>query len=188
MNQQNDGKGRPLEQQTRDGTSSVASVGPGGTGNTGRDSSGRSQQAAGRTVDLLSSGTEEEDSGYLHGGSADLQTGLGGMDSLSRSGKAGNRQSEGERQAGGLGGSMQSAAGNQGSASIPESGGQRPENQQSGAMNQQGLDGERLADMDRDSGNLSRENQPNRQSGRGEEGARESGGSNPAGQRGDQSR
>ncbi|UGQ47537.1 hypothetical protein [Massilia endophytica] len=171
MNQQNDGKGRPLEQQTRDGTSSAGSVGPGGTGSVGKDSSGRSQQA-GRTVDLLSNGSEEEDSGYLHGGSADLQTGLGGMGSMSRSG----------------GGGMQSAAGNQGSASIPDAGGQRSANQQSGAMNQQGLDSERLSDMDRDTGNLSRENQQNRQSGGGQEGARSGGQSNPAGQRGDQSR
>jgi hypothetical protein len=52
----------------------------------------------------------------------ELQTGLGGIGSLS-TGNAGSRQSEGETQPGGDKGSMQS--GDKGNASVPESGGQR---------------------------------------------------------------
>ncbi len=53
-------KGRSLEQQTHDGTSSIGTMGAGATGQ--RKQSGTvegNQQSAGRTDDLLSGGVEE---------------------------------------------------------------------------------------------------------------------------------
>jgi hypothetical protein len=55
-------KGRSLDQQTRDGTSSIGTMGAGATGQ--RKQSGTTQgneQSAGRTDDLLSGGVEEGD-------------------------------------------------------------------------------------------------------------------------------
>lgn len=53
-------KGRSLEQQTHDGTSSIGTMGAGCTGqrNLSRTQVGN-QQSAGRTDDLLSGGVEE---------------------------------------------------------------------------------------------------------------------------------
>lgn len=53
-------KGRSLDQQTRDGTSSIATMGAGCTGqrNLSQAQQGN-QQSAGRTDDLLSGGVEE---------------------------------------------------------------------------------------------------------------------------------
>jgi hypothetical protein len=83
MSNENERNGRPLEQQTKDGSSSAATLGTGSTGDIAQQTQGGNSQAAGRTIDLLSSGSEQEDAGYLHGGTADLQTGLTGIGSLS---------------------------------------------------------------------------------------------------------
>jgi hypothetical protein len=121
-------QGRPLEQQTRDGSTSAGTYGTGSTGNISQQTREGSEQAGGRTVDLLSSGSQqEEDAGYHYGGTADLQTGLGGIGTLS-GGQAGNRQSEGQSQPGGPDGAMHGSADKQDSA-IPESGGQRTQNE-----------------------------------------------------------
>lgn len=126
MSEDKERQGRPLEQQTRDGSTSAGSYGTGSTGDIGRQTSGGNAQSGGRTVDLLSSGSQqEEDAGYHNGGSADLQTGLGGIGTLSGS-QEGNRQSEGQSQPGGRDGAMQGSGGNE-SSSKPESGGQRTE-------------------------------------------------------------
>ena len=53
-------KGRGLEQQTHDGTSSIGTWGAGCTGQRNLSSSkGGSEQSAGRTDDLLSGGVDE---------------------------------------------------------------------------------------------------------------------------------
>jgi hypothetical protein len=138
MSMQNEGKdvkGRQYDQMTKDGTGSAASVGPGGTGDIGEmgsqhndwghsDVGSGNRQSGGRTDDLLSPGPEaEQRQGFVPGEEAgELQTGMGGIGSLS-TGNAGSRQSEGESQPGGDKGSMQS--GDKGNASAPESGGQR---------------------------------------------------------------
>lgn len=84
MSKDNERQGRPLEQQTRDGSTSAGSFGTGSTGDIRQQTRGGNSQAGGRTVDLLSSGSQqEEDAGYHNGGSADLQTGLGGLNSQS---------------------------------------------------------------------------------------------------------
>lgn len=128
MNKENERQGRPLEQQTRDGSTSAGSYGTGSTGDISQQTRDGNTQSGGRTVDLLSNGSQqEEDAGYHYGGSADLQTGLGGIGTLSGS-QAGNRQSEGQSQPGGRDGAMQGGQGKQDSA-TPESGGQRTRNQ-----------------------------------------------------------
>jgi hypothetical protein len=103
-----DAKGRNYDQVTKDGAGSVASAGAGGTGDIGgmgsqhndwghSDVGSGSQQSGGRTDDLLSGGSEQEQrQGFKPGEEAgELQTGMGGSGSLS-TGNAGNRQSEGE--------------------------------------------------------------------------------------------
>jgi len=63
-------KGRSLEQNTRDGTSSIGTTGAGGTGHHPLQSdTTRNEQSAGRTDDLLSGGVEEEerDHGFQSG-------------------------------------------------------------------------------------------------------------------------
>jgi len=128
MGKDKEPQGRPLEQQTRDGSTSAGSYGTGSTGDISQQTREGSEQSGGRTVDLLSSGSQqEEDAGYHYGGSADLQTGLGGIGTLSGE-QAGNRQSEGQSQPGGRDGAMQGGQENQGVA-VPESGGQRTEDQ-----------------------------------------------------------
>jgi hypothetical protein len=53
-------KGRNLEQQTHDGTSSIGTWGAGCTGQRNRSSTqGDNEQSAGRTDDLLSGGVDE---------------------------------------------------------------------------------------------------------------------------------
>jgi hypothetical protein len=93
----------------------------GGAGNQhndwGHSDVGGSKQSESRLDDVVGSdtGTPAEEAG-------ELQTGLGGIGSLS-TGNAGSRQSEGESQPGGSSGAMQS--GDKGNAALPESGGQR---------------------------------------------------------------
>ena len=91
-----DVKGRSWDQITKNGTSSAGSMGVGGTGDSGKlsqgSSQGGSQQAAGRTDDLLDDGSSQENgAGYSRGG-GEVQTGLEGIGNMS-GGKQGNRQS-----------------------------------------------------------------------------------------------
>ena len=96
-----DAKGRSYDQVTKDGTSSAGTLGTGGTGDSGRasgtnarsDTGGNLQR--GRTDDLLSNDADRDSEGYVGEEAGELQTGLGGMGSLS-TGNAGSRQSEGE--------------------------------------------------------------------------------------------
>lgn len=126
-----DAKGRNYDQVTKDGTSSAGTYGVGGTGDAGRvsgtngqsDAGGNRQQ--GRADDLLSNDAERDSEGFVREEAGELQTGLGGIGSLS-TGNAGSRQSEGETQPGGDRGAMQSGSGE--GARAPESGGQRTRN------------------------------------------------------------
>jgi hypothetical protein len=88
-----DAKGRSYGQVTKDGTSAAGTLGTGGTGDVGRTSGGNRQR--GRADDLLSDDAERDSEGYVGEEAGELQTGLGGMGSLS-TGNAGSRQSQGE--------------------------------------------------------------------------------------------
>lgn len=87
-----DAQGRSWDQITKNGTSSAGSMGVGGTGDSGKlDRQGGSQQAT-RTDDLLTDGSDNDDTGAQgFAGSGQLQTGLEGMGK--GGGSAGNRQS-----------------------------------------------------------------------------------------------
>lgn len=97
-----DKKGRNYDQVARDGSSAAGTLGTGGTGDVDREltanrsgnAQGESQQR-GRTDDLLARDEESaQREGFMPSEEAgELQTGLGGIESLS-TGKAGNRQSE----------------------------------------------------------------------------------------------
>jgi hypothetical protein len=87
-----DAKGRNYDQVTKDGTSSAATLGTGGTGtNAQSDTGGNLQQ--GRADDLLSNDAERDSAGYVGEEAGELQTGLTGIGSLS-TGNAGSRQSD----------------------------------------------------------------------------------------------
>ncbi len=135
-------QGRNYDQVTKDGASSVGTLGAGGTGDIGSMSGERAanrdartgggidtpsdpggNRQAGRTDDLLSDGTQRDrGDGYVGEDAGELQTGLGGIGSLS-TGNAGSRQSEGAAQPGGDKGAMD--AGDRQDARLPQSGGQR---------------------------------------------------------------
>ncbi|MGO4379958.1 hypothetical protein AB4Z19_16900 [Pseudoduganella sp. RAF19] len=68
MSTQNTTRGRSLEQKTRDGTSSIGTMGAGCTGHLQSDAT-RNEQSAGRTDDLLSGCVDEEerDHGFQSG-------------------------------------------------------------------------------------------------------------------------
>lgn len=123
-----DAKGRNYDQVTKDGTSSAGSLGTGGTGDIGKmsgtnaQSDGAGNRQQGRADDLLSNDAERDSGGYVREEAGELQTGLGGIGSLS-TGNAGSRQSEGETQPGGDRGALQSGSAD--GARAPESGGQR---------------------------------------------------------------
>jgi len=97
-----DAKGRNYDQVTKDGTSAAGTLGAGGTGGAGTnarsDTGGNLQK--GRTDDLLSGDAERDSGGYVGEEAGELQTGLGGIGSLS-TGNAGSRQSEGDTEQGG---------------------------------------------------------------------------------------
>ena len=95
----------------------------GGAGNQHNDW-GHSEVGAGNKQSQLDD-VVGSDTGSPAEEAGELQTGLGGIGSLS-TGNAGSRQSEGETQPGGDRGSMQS--GDKGNARAPESGGQRTRN------------------------------------------------------------
>lgn len=93
-----DAKGRNYDQVTKDGSSSAGSLGAGGTGDIGQMSGERAAgnaQRDTRTDDLLSSdpGSESRQGFAPSEEAGELETGLGGLGSLS-TGNAGNRQSE----------------------------------------------------------------------------------------------
>lgn len=103
MSMQSEGKdaeGRNYDQVTKDGTSAAGTLGAGGTGDAGTsakpDTGGNLQQ--GRADDLLSNDAERDSEGYVGEEAGELQTGLGGLGSLS-TGNAGSRQSESEDEA-----------------------------------------------------------------------------------------
>ncbi|MFC4932809.1 hypothetical protein [Massilia sp. GCM10023247] len=101
-----DAQGRSWDQITKNGTSSAGSMGVGGTGDSGKlDRQGEGQQAT-RTDDLLTDGSDKDDTGAQgFAGSGQLQTGLEGMGKSG--GGAGNRQSgqsEGQSQQDNAGG------------------------------------------------------------------------------------
>jgi hypothetical protein len=109
MSMQSEGKnakGRNWDQATKNGSSSAATTGAGGTGDIGRMSGnvgagtpgkageGRpgNAQSDTRTDDWLSSGTEQErEQGFRPSDPEALKTGMEGIGNLS-GGKAGNRQ------------------------------------------------------------------------------------------------
>lgn len=112
-----DAKGRNYDQVTKDGTSSAGSLGVGGTGDIGKMSgtgaqsdSGNLQQ--GRADDLLSNDPERDSGGYVREEAGELQTGLGGIGSLS-TGNAGSRQAGDDTQQGGEEGTRAPAPGGQ---------------------------------------------------------------------------
>ena len=93
MSTQDDKKdvpGRTWDQITKNGTSSAGSMGVGGTGDSGKLQGDGSEQAAGRTDDLLDDGSEMGDKGFSSGG-GQVETGLEGIGNLTGGGK-GNRQ------------------------------------------------------------------------------------------------
>jgi hypothetical protein len=129
-NDDNGTQGRKLYQNTKDGTSSAGSVGTGGTGVSNTDQgydeavntpwNAGNAQSAGRTDDLLSPGTEEdqEGNGFVKDqGTTNLDGGDG----------TGNRQSDEDDRKQSLSGGgrpndptgLQGASGNEGSASYP---------------------------------------------------------------------
>jgi hypothetical protein len=85
-------KGRNYDQVTKDGTSSAGTLGAGGTGTTTQSDTGGNLQK-GRADDLLSNDAERDSEGYVGEEAGELQTGLGGIGSLS-TGNAGSRQSD----------------------------------------------------------------------------------------------
>jgi hypothetical protein len=95
-----DAKGRNYDQVTKDGTSSAGTLGAGGTGDDiGRQAGQRGNQQRARTDDLLSSDADRDSDGYVGEEAGELQTGLGGIGSLS-TGNAGSRQSDDDAQGG----------------------------------------------------------------------------------------
>ncbi|WP_296948063.1 hypothetical protein [uncultured Massilia sp.] len=112
MADDNKQQGRTYEQVTKDGASSAGTLGAGGTGDVGRMSGERAanrdgrdgggidtpsdpggNRQSGRTDDLLSDGSQRDrGDGYVGGEAGELQTGMGGIGSLS-TGNAGSRQS-----------------------------------------------------------------------------------------------
>lgn len=133
MATQNEGKGRDYDQVTKDGSSSAGTLGVGGTGSTDdvgkmsgeraaeRDAGNRQQDV--RTDDLLSNDAERDSGGYVGEEAGELQTGMGGIGSLS-TGNAGSRQSADETRPGSDRGALN--MGHAGGASEPDAGGLGP--------------------------------------------------------------
>lgn len=92
-----DAKGRNYNQVTKDGTSSAGTLGVGGTGTAPRGTNAQSDTGGnlqkGRTDDLLSNDADRDSEGFVGEEAGELQTGLGGIGSLS-TGNAGSRQSD----------------------------------------------------------------------------------------------
>ncbi|MDB5792768.1 MAG: hypothetical protein JWQ80_2792 [Massilia sp.] len=97
-----DAKGRSWDQITQNGTGSAASMGVGGTGDSGKLQGDGSQQSAGRTDDLLDDGNAPTGDKGFSGGGGHIQTGLEGIGKLTGEAR-GNRQSAQPGSAGGQG-------------------------------------------------------------------------------------
>ncbi|QOL48689.1 hypothetical protein [Massilia litorea] len=87
----NNAKGRSWDQITKNGTGSAASVGVGGTGDSGKLTGDGSRQSAGRTDDLLDDGSSQEETKGFSSSGGKVDTGLEGMGK--QGGSQGNRQS-----------------------------------------------------------------------------------------------
>ena len=95
-----DAKGRNYDNVTKNGSTSAGTLGAGGTGDVGRMAEAGNNQLAGggnaqadsRTDDLLSDGSDADRGGFVGEEAGELQTGMGGIGSLS-TGNAGSRQS-----------------------------------------------------------------------------------------------
>lgn len=97
QNEENTMPGRKYDQPAT-GSNSAASMGAGGTGDAGdtvQNTNAGNQQQGGRTDDLLSGDAETDinSDGYVGEEAGELQTGLGGIGSLS-TGNAGSRQAD----------------------------------------------------------------------------------------------
>lgn len=99
-----DAKGRNYDNVTKQGSTSINTMGAGGTGDVGRMAEAGNNQLAGsgnaqadvRTDDLLSDGSEgDRGDGFIGEEAGELQTGMAGIGSLS-TGNAGSRQSAGD--------------------------------------------------------------------------------------------
>jgi hypothetical protein len=95
----NNAKGRNYDQVTKDGTSSAGTLGVGvtgtGTGTNAQSDTGGNLQK-GRADDLLSNDADRDSEGFVGEEAGELQTGLGGIGSLS-TGNAGSRQSDDDK-------------------------------------------------------------------------------------------
>lgn len=99
MSMQSEGKdatGRNYDQVTKDGTSSAGTLGVGATGTNAQSDTGGNLQK-GRADDLLSNDAERDSEGFVGEEAGELQTGLGGIGSLS-TGNAGSRQSDDDKE------------------------------------------------------------------------------------------
>ncbi|KGF82833.1 hypothetical protein IA69_03575 [Massilia sp. JS1662] len=98
----NNAKGRNYDQVTKDGTSSAGTLGVGGTGTAPRGTNAQSDTGGnlqkGRADDLLSNDADRDSEGFVGEEAGELQTGLGGIGSLS-TGNAGSRQSDEDNKA-----------------------------------------------------------------------------------------
>jgi hypothetical protein len=99
QNEGKDAKGRSYEQVTKDGSSSAATMGTGGTGDVGRmsgETAAGSAQSETRTDDWLSREPEREsEQGFRPSDPEAIKTGMEGIGKLSGNqsgGKTGNRQ------------------------------------------------------------------------------------------------
>ena len=99
-----DAKGRNYDNVTKQGSTSIGTMGAGGTSDVGRMAEAGNNQLAGsgsaqadvRTDDLLSDGSEQDrGNGFIGEEAGELQTGMAGIGSLS-TGNTGNRQSAGD--------------------------------------------------------------------------------------------
>jgi len=89
-----DAKGRNYDQVTKDGSTSIGTLGAGSTGDVGRMAeagnnqlagAGNAQQADSRTDDLLSDGNDADaDKGFTGDGSGKVQTGMAGIGTLNK--------------------------------------------------------------------------------------------------------
>jgi hypothetical protein len=99
-----DAKGRNYDNVTKQGSTSIGTMGAGGTGDVGRMAEAGNNQLAGsanaqadvRTDDLLSDGSDQDKgAGFVREDAGEIQTGMAGIGSLS-TGNAGSRQSAGD--------------------------------------------------------------------------------------------
>jgi hypothetical protein len=99
-----DAKGRNYDNITKQGSTSIGTMGAGGTSDVGRMAEAGNNQLAGggnaqadsRTDDLLSDGSEQDrGDGFVGQKPGEIQTGMAGIGSLN-AGQGGSRQSAGD--------------------------------------------------------------------------------------------